>query len=129
MAQETTPEEVANTLIEEMVQNNRWEELRVNVASILRVSGDYKIAKQRAFEILNTAQFKARMRQPTTTEYDLAATAEKAGVNQKYRTAMLQILNPDYRKNGQSMGYELREEIYQMVEKYFEESESEPETK
>lgn len=120
MSQETTPDEVANTLIEEMIQSGRWEDFRVNVASILRVSGDYKIAKQRALEILNTAQFKARMRQLTTTESDLASAAEKAGATQKYRTAMLQALNPDYRKNGQSVGYELRDEIYRMVEKHFE---------
>lgn len=108
-----TPEEVADVLIKDMMETGRWEKIRVNLASILNVNRDYEKVKERTQEILSSSQMTLRMRQPTTTEYDIAETIEKQGGLEIYRNALFDLLNTDNPNRN-----EIRDEIYDMVEKY-----------
>lgn len=106
-------EEVAEEILKEMTESGKWEKIRVNLASILNVNRDYEKVKERAQEILSTEQMKQRMKRSTTTEYDIAATIEQQGGLEQYRNALIDLLNP---KN--TIGREIQQEIYDMVENY-----------
>jgi hypothetical protein len=109
-------EEIAEAVMRDMIQTGRWEELRIQLASILQVNGDYKAAKIRAQEILSTDQLKIKMRQRDTTESDIAGLIEKNGGLRRYRSALTDLLAPDT-----PTGSEIQRELNLMVDKYIDE--------
>jgi hypothetical protein len=112
---ELSPEIVADSVIREMIENGRWEEMRVQLASILKVNGDYKVAKTRAQEILATEQVIRRMKEPKTTHYDIARVVEQGGGIQGYRNALSEILTTD-----NPTGVDIQKELAALVDHWLE---------
>ena len=106
-------DEVAEAILKDMIESGKWEKIRVSLASILNVNRDYEKVKERTQEMLSTEQMKQRMRRPTITEYDIAATIEQQGGLEQYRNALMNLLNTD-----NPTGREIQQEIYDMVENY-----------
>jgi hypothetical protein len=113
MSCELSPEIVADSVIKEMIENGRWEELRVQLASILKVNGDYRIAKTRAQEILATEQVIRRMKEPKTTEYDVARVVEQGGGIQGYRNALSEVVSTD-----NPTGVDIQKELTALVDRW-----------
>lgn len=105
-------DEVAEAILKDMIESGKWEKIRVSLASILNVNRDYEKVKERTQEMLSTEQMKQRMRRPTITEYDIAATIEQQGGLEQYRNALIDLLS------SENPGNEIKQEIYDMVENY-----------
>ena len=110
---ESYAEEVAEAIIRRMQENGRWEALRVELASTLRMNNDFKLTENRAQEILATDGLKKLMKQPTTTEYDVAQMVEKAGGLQRYESALIDVLDVK-----RQIGEELKREVGELVDQH-----------
>jgi hypothetical protein len=114
--EDVTPEEIADLVIQELIQTNRWEELRVQLASILEVNGVYAQAKRKAQQILASEQLRTKMRQPMTTADEIATMVEKNGALRVYRNELAQLLTPEC-----PTGEEIQKEIGQLADRYLRE--------
>jgi hypothetical protein len=111
--QEVSAEEIAEAIVQDLIQTNRWEELRVQLASILEVNGVYMQAKRRAQQILTIEQLTTKMRQPTTTADEIAAMVEKNGALRVYRSELAALLAPEC-----PTGIEIQKELSMLVDRY-----------
>ena len=108
--------EIAEAIIEKMKENGRWEALRVELASTLRVNNDFKYTEKRAQEILATEQLRKMMKLPNTTVYDIAKLVERSGGIQNYASSLRNILD-----ETSQTGLDLQREVSDMVDEYTQE--------
>ena len=115
------PEHVAEELISRMISDGTWEKFRVQIASELRMNGDYKKVKIRAQELLDTSELKLLMRNANTTEEDVAQRIDKAGGYTQYRIALEKLLNQSTSEDEKSeliIAEDLEKTVNQLVDIY-----------
>lgn len=108
---------VADAIIRKMRENGKWEALRVELASTLRVNNDFKRAEKRAQQILATEQLKKMMKLPSTTVEDVARKVERTDAMQEYASTLADMLKP-----SSQMGADLQREVAVMVDDYIHEA-------
>ncbi|KAH0789387.1 hypothetical protein GPJ56_006664 [Histomonas meleagridis] len=115
------PKLVAEELINTMISDGTWEKFRVQIASELRMNGDYKKVKMRAQELLEKEEIKLILRNPKTTEEDVAQHIDKAGGYSQYRISLDRLLNPKDNEAGKaelSIAKDLEKTVSQLVDLY-----------
>lgn len=110
--EEFSSEEVADEIIKEMIKTGKWEQLRIELASTLRVEKHFEETELRVQRILSTnEQLKKIMREPETTEQDVAQMVERLSGIQSYKIALEKALD------GQ-IGSSLQREVGEMVDDF-----------
>lgn len=111
--QEPDPQEIADQIIAQLQlgEDNEWDNIRIEIASFLRVNQDYKKTKQNVQDLLATPQLKHKLRAASTSEYEIAEIVETGGGTQPYKNALSKLLVKDT-----EFGKELYNKIGGMVD-------------
>jgi hypothetical protein len=110
---ELRPEVIAEAIIQEMMESGQLEEIRIRLASILHVNGDYEAVKRRTREILQSPALKKLMQLHPTTESDIVSSVSKSGGLIHYRRALQDLLAAK-----SEIGADLQRDISPRVDRY-----------
>ena len=111
--QEPDPQVVSDEILARLQSgdDSEWDNIRIDIAGILRMNQDYKKTKQTVQNLLESSQLKQKLRAASTSEYDIADLVELGGGTLPYKKALSNLLTRDT-----EFGKELYSRISEMVD-------------